>query len=372
MTSEERRERRYRRRQARRAANRARRDEGLTLETVADLNNLYRASRKAAKGVRWKASVQRYEKDVLRNIVKMRGMLLDGVDFRRGYHEFDLLERGKLRHISSVHFSERVPHKSLNQNVLVPSIEPSLVPGSTANRVGMGNVYAVNLLKRQLQEHHRRHGTEGYILQFDFSDYFGSIPHDEAHEHVARHVADERCAALARLLVGGPGNRGLGLGAEPNQTVAVSLPNRIDHHVIECHDIEFYGRYMDDGYVIAPDKQTLWKVLGGIEWMACDLGLEISARKTTITRLTHGFTFLKKRYHYNREGHVVVRPCRDSITRERRKLKGLHRLYVAGEVTYEQIYQHYQSWRGGMKHLDAHGETVKMDKLFKRLFGGTR
>lgn len=371
MNSDERRERRYQRRQEKRAANRAKRDEGLTLETVADLNNLYKASRGAAHGVRWKASTQHYEKDVLRNIVKMRHMLLNGEDFRRGFHEFDLYERGKPRHISSVHFSERVPHKSLNRHVLVPSIEPSLVPGNTANRTGMGNVYAVDLLKRQLQEHYRRHGTDGYILQFDFRDYFGSIPHDVAHDHAARYVADERCAALARLIVGGPGPRGLGLGAEPNQTVAVSLPNRIDHHVIECYDIEFYGRYMDDGYVIALDKETLWRVLSGIEWLACDLGLEISAKKTTITKLTHGFTFLKKRFRYDERGHVVVRPCRDSITRERRKLKGLHRLYVAGEVTYEQVNQHYQSWRGGMMHLDAHGEIVKMDRLFKQLFGGT-
>jgi hypothetical protein len=370
MTSEERRERRYQRRQAKRAANRAKRDEGLTLEAVADLNNLYKACRKAAKGVRWKASVQRYEKDVLRNIVKMRQMLLDGEDFRRGFHEFDLWERGKLRHISSVHFSERVPHKSLNQCVLVPSIEPSLVPGNTANRKGMGNVYAVELLKRQLQEHYRREGTFGYILQFDFSDYFASIPRERAGELIESAVADPRCSALACMLVGGPGTRGLGLGAEPNQTVAVSLPNRIDHHVIECYDVEFYGRYMDDGYVISTDKDLLWEILSGIEWLACDLGLTISTKKTTVTKLTHGFTFLKKRFSYGRDGKVVVRPCRKSITDERRKLRGLHRLYLRGEITYEQVAQHYQSWRGGMVHLDAHGVTLRMDKLFKQLFGG--
>ena len=46
------------------------------MENVADLNSLYRAAVKAKNGIAWKSSVQRYEKDVLRNIVKARRDLL--------------------------------------------------------------------------------------------------------------------------------------------------------------------------------------------------------------------------------------------------------------------------------------------------------
>jgi len=85
-------------------------------------------------------------------------------------------------------------------------------------------------------------------------------------------------------------------------------------------------------------------------------------------KLSRGFTFLKKKFSYGENGRIVVRPCRDSITRERRKLKKQHALYMRGEMTYEQVEQSYQSWRGGMKRLDAHKTVLAMDRLFAELF----
>ena len=114
MNSEERRAARRKRREEKRAKAKAERVKECTLETVADLNSLCRASKQAACGVMWKASTQRYMKDYLRNAVKSRNDLLEGRDICRGFIRFDLWERGKLRHISAVHFPERVVQKSLS------------------------------------------------------------------------------------------------------------------------------------------------------------------------------------------------------------------------------------------------------------------
>lgn len=105
MTSEERREQRY---QRRKAARLKKRQETIgkydNFERVASLNSLYEAAREASKGVDWKASVQRYNSLLLFNISKTRAELLAGKDIRRGFICFDICERGKLRHIKSVHF----------------------------------------------------------------------------------------------------------------------------------------------------------------------------------------------------------------------------------------------------------------------------
>ena len=63
-----------------------------------------------------------------------------------------------------------------------------------------------------------------------------------------------------------------------------------------------------------------------------------------------------------------VKPCRDSITRERRKLKKMARMVADGIMTPEQAEQSYQSWRGGMKRLDAHRSVLAMDALYRSLF----
>lgn len=38
-------------------------------------------------------------------------------------------------------------------------------------------------------------------------------------------------------------------------------------------------------------------------------------------------------------------------------------------MTPEQVEQSYQSWRGGMKRLDAHRSVRAMDALYRSLFG---
>lgn len=369
MNSDDRRAARRARREEKRAENRAKRLEGLTLERVAEMDALYAAAMKAKSGVAWKASVQGYCLHALGNVHKARQDLLNGEDIRRGFHEFDLIERGKLRHISSVHFSERVIHKSLSTNALVPAIMPTLTAGNSANMKGRGVDYAIARLKRQLARHYRRHGNEGYVLLVDFSDYFARIDHDAAKRLVRRSLDDQRLVALTESLIDACGEVGLGLGSEPNQILAVALPNPIDHWAEEMAELEATGRYMDDSYYIDMSKEKLRLVLACIEILCDDLGITINKRKTRIVKLSRGFRFLKKRFFYGPTGKVVVRPSRESITRQRRKLKALRRMLDRGEITIEQVNQSYQSWRGGMLRLDAHETVLSMDRLYKKLFG---
>lgn len=369
MNSEERREARRRRRQEKRADARRRRLEGVDMEAVASLDSLYRAARESARGVSWKASVQRYQKDLLINIVRARRDLLSGRDMHRGFIRFDVVERGKLRRISSVRISERVPQKSLAQNALVPATVPTLIPANSANIKGRGTDYAVRLMKGQLVDHYRRHGSEGYILQMDFRDYFARIAHEPLKRQVRSRLDDPRLIDMGERIIDHQGDVGLGLGCEPNQICAVAFPNALDHFVTEMCGVEAYGRYMDDSYCIHESKEHLRMVAAAVEILCGDYGIELHQGKTRIVKLSHGFTFLKRKFSYTPTGGVAVRPCRETITRERRKLKAFKRMLDAGDMTIEQISQQYQSWRGGIERLDAHRTLLSMDALYRELFG---
>ena len=121
MTSEERHEARYKRRKARRDYKRKK-----VLEAYGDYykvisrDSLSGSAKQAAKGVKHKASVQRFMLRRLTNVAAINKNLVYHRDIRKGFICFILMERGKLRKIMSVHFSERVPQKSLNQNALIP------------------------------------------------------------------------------------------------------------------------------------------------------------------------------------------------------------------------------------------------------------
>jgi len=107
MTSEERKEGRYQRRKAAREEKRLALLEQYNFEAVAKSKSLYKAMKASRKGVYWKASVQRYCMNYLRRIIQARKDLLKAKDIRKGFYHFFSEERGKRRHIRSVHFTEK-------------------------------------------------------------------------------------------------------------------------------------------------------------------------------------------------------------------------------------------------------------------------
>lgn len=369
LNSDERRAARRVRRERKREAKRAERLVDCTLDNVASIESLYEASVKAANGIRWKASVQRFHLDTVGNVLKIKNKLLNGEDIHTGFTRFTINERGKLRDIAAVKFPERVAQKAANKYAFMPSVRPTLIYDNSANVKGKGTHFAVKRLKKHLADHYRRHGSEGYILIGDYKGFFASIPHDKAKALVREYLEDEALIDLICAQIDTQdGDRGLSLGSEINQTLAVSYPSRIDHFVLECGGVEAYGRYMDDFYAIHSSKEHLKVILGCIEAMSRDLGLTLNANKTHIVKLTHGFIYLKRKFSYGENGRVVVRPARDTITRERRKLKKQARLVASGKMTFEQAHLSYQSWRGHVLKMDAHDLILRMDALFASLF----
>ena len=369
LKSEDRRRARRERREAKRKVNREKRLEHCTLENVADVDNLYKAAMKAKNGVSWKSSVQSYHKDLLSNINRARSDLLEGKDIRRGFFYFKIFERGKLREISSVHFTERVIHKSLSVNALVPSLTPSFIRNNTANTTGRGTDDALRRLKRDLVNHYRLHGSDGYILLVDFSSYFANIAHDPLKKLVDNALDDKRLVKIVHDQIDACGEVGLGLGSEPNQILAVAFVSSIDHYVTEMLSVEGYGRYMDDSYCIHTSKEHLKWVLSEIEKKCSEYGIVINRRKTHIVKLSHGFTWLKKKISYSETGRIVMRPSRAAITRQRRKLKKLKRMVDEDRLTMDQVQRSYMSWRGSILKLDSWHSVQNMDALYRQLFG---
>ena len=204
MTSEERHEARYRRRKAERQRRRDGRSEACgNFEQVFSYEHLYRAGRECCKGVGWKCSTQRYLGNFTANIARTHRELMDGTWKTKGFFAFDLMERGKLRHIRSVHIAERVVQRCLCDNALVPLFSAAFVYDNAASLKGKGIDFAMDRLTCHLQRYYRKHGTDGWALVFDFSDYFNSAPHAPIYAESERRIRDERVQKLARTHAAG-------------------------------------------------------------------------------------------------------------------------------------------------------------------------
>lgn len=271
MNSAERREARYQRRKAARMKKKAAalREYG-DFETVFSFERLYESYRASVRGVGWKASTQRYKAASLANVTKTHEELIAGRYRSKGFYEFDIVERGKPRHIRSVHISERVVQRCLCDYCLVPMLSRSFIYDNGASLRGKGYDFAVSRVTHFLAEHYRKHGREGYVLVFDFSKYFDTAQHEPVFREFERSGIDDRLVALSKYFIQNFGDVGLGLGSQVSQIAALALPNRIDHYNL----VEFTRALMEKYNIPAENVVRHYDVTGKWcprPWMGDDM-----------------------------------------------------------------------------------------------------
>jgi len=372
MNSEERKEARYKRRKEKRDQKRhnflIKYD---NFDLVSDPDNLYRSYKKSKLDVSWKESVQRYTMNIFKNIAETKRKLDAGENITHGFVEFDLRERGKTRHIKSIHISERVVQKCLCDNVLVPILSRPLIYDNGASLKNKGLHFSIRRIINHLTKYYRQYKTnEGYCLQVDFTRYFDSIRHDILFNGYLKYIKDQRIINLLYdFITPFGGGVSLGLGSQVSQISAIFFANSLDHIIKEKFRIKYYGRYMDDLYLIHPNKDYLKECINGIEAECTRLGIKINMRKTKITKLKDGILFLKGKYNLTDSGKIVRLATQESRKRMRRKLKKFKRLYENGKMTMKDVYTSYQAWRGNYKRrFNAYYTIKRMDALYNGLF----
>lgn len=369
MTSEERREARYQRRRADRAFKKFIRSYPYDdFEKVFTYKNLYEAYKKCRAGVAWKGSTQKFMTQAPLEVYRIYEKLHSGKWKSKGFYEFDLLERGKIRHIKSVTIDERVVQRCLCDNALVPVLNPTFIYDNGASTKEKGYHFAIDRCEKHLHDHYKEHGNEGYILLFDFTKFFDNISHRVIRDIVFKNFKDPRLVELILYFVQAFGDKGLGLGSQISQTFALASADRLDHFCKEILHIHGYGRYMDDGYLISESKEYLEYCLQCIQKICDELEIELNTKKTQIVKLSKGFTFLKCRFYLTENGKVVKKIYKKSVTRMRRKLKALRRMLDQGKLGYGDVYQAFQSWRSYASHFDAWYTIQNMGSLYNNLF----
>lgn len=334
MNSEERHKARYLRRKAKREEKKAvamrRYDD---FDKVFTFDNLWKSYHKCVRGVGWKASTQIYRNRPITNIARTLNALRNGTYKSKGFYAFTIVERGKTRNIKSVHISERVVQRCLCDYSLIPAFMPTLIYDNGACMKGKGIDFAKDRTDCHLHRYFRQNKTnDGYVLCLDFSSYFDRITHGKLREIITKQFTDERIIKLYMHFVDMFGEVGIGLGSQISQISAIRYPSELDHAIKERLRVRFYGRYMDDSYLVHKDKSYLWFCKSIIEEICGEYGIILNARKTQITKLSRGFMFLKQRYVLTDKGEVLRIPDKAGAKRARRKIKAFTRWLKTGKM----------------------------------------
>lgn len=371
MTSnEKRKEARYQRRKAKRLQKKLNKNKSFDdFNNIIDPEHLLQSYYSCRKGVAWKHSVQKYESKLIKNISESIKKLKNGESVIKDGVNFKINERGKVRDIRSVHISERVVQKALCDYVLVPILSKSLINDNGASIKGKGSNFTRKRLIRHLREYYNKYkNNNGYVLTIDFTKYFANINHDILLNMLKKEITNKRVMELIRQFIKSFGDKGLCLGSQISQIFAVYYANKLDHFIKEKLRVRWYGRYMDDSYLIASSKEELKKYFMEIEKVCLELGIKINNKKTQIFKINKGFKFLKGTYILSGSGKIIRKPPKSNIIRLRRKLKKIKILFDKNKVSFSDIRNLYMSWRGYIKHFNSWRSVQRMHSLYYTLF----
>lgn len=345
-----------------------------TLEQLTELQNLNECAWECTRQSRWKESTQRYLSDMLQKNLELREEILNGQYRVKPTIDFTLNERGHIRQIEAPVVRDRIVQKSLMKHVLTPSLTPYLIYDNYASMKQRGTSFARKRFEVMLHRYIQKHGTDGYILLIDVKKYFNNIDHDVLKRLIAPRLKDqpEDVMRLIHYVIdtSSKTGKGLNLGSECPQVFAIYYLNPVDQFVKVVKGVKYYGRYMDDIFVIGRSKVELRKLLTEIEAKLAELLLEVNHKKTHIVKLHHGFTWLQIKYTVEPTGHITKAMSHNKIVRERRRLKSFRRQFDLGIMTEAQIWEAYQSWRGSVvrDHNACEHSIRAMDALYASLF----
>ena len=265
--------------------------------------NLLLAARKARRGRRDKASVQWFEFDLERELLRMQAELTDGA-YRPGEFHTHWITRPKPRMISAAPYRDRVVHHAL-MNVLEPILERHFHPHSYACRRGKGTHAAADRLQALMRGH-------TYALQCDVRKYFPSIDHAMLKTIYRRLIKDRSVLWLMDLIVDSSNvqepaihwfegddlfapldrRRGLPIGNLTSQWFANWYLNGLDHFVTSRLRIGAYVRYCDDFIVLDDDRAKLLGALGAVKAELATIRLRLHEERADVTPTRAGLQFV--------------------------------------------------------------------------------
>ena len=88
--------------------------------------------------------------------------------------------------------------------------------------------------------------------------------------------------------------KSVNIGDQLSQVIGIYYPYRIDNYVKYVRSQKFYGRYMDDWYIMNPSKEELFDLLDHIHQIAEEYGIHINKKKTRIVKISSTYKFLQK------------------------------------------------------------------------------
>ena len=270
------------------------------------------------------ASAIVYEMDYEGKLIALRDRI-NARTYRPGKSMCFVVTRPRYREVFAAAFEDRIVHHWIALR-LEPLFEQIFSPRTFNCRKGKGQLYGINMLREDVSQCSVNYTQDCYIMKLDLQGFFMSINkkmlagmvddfivenyHNEADKDTLRflcrtvvlHEPEKNCERHSpasywdylplnkSLFTNGEG-LGVAIGNLFSQLFANFLLNVLDWYLIKALGFQYVGRYVDDFYIIHPDKTKLLAAVPKIRELLDKYGLTLSPTKFYIQHYTKGVEF---------------------------------------------------------------------------------
>lgn len=306
------------------------------------MDELYEGYRQCRKRKRSTEQEQDFSIFITENLAKLRNGLLYR-NYRPDAVRTFLVYKPVLREIFAPEFRDRVDHHYLAAK-LEPMLERELIHDCYSCRKGKGTLFGIKRLRRSIARCSANYTRDCYILSCDIKGYFMSINREQLWNRLEAFIRRNYTGTdiesflwqmhtflftspLENVLVRGnrkrwadlPDNKslfacsgapkpcdfdgdydasmdmnrlGLTIGALLSQMLGNFYLSPFDHYCKSVEGLRFYGRYVDDFYIVHEDAAFLKALVPRLRAFLHSMGLTLHPHKVSIVHYRQGVPFL--------------------------------------------------------------------------------
>jgi hypothetical protein len=340
-------------------------DKSTSYKSIIDIENLYKAYRKSKQGKGFSKSSQRFQVAALDGIYQIKRMLETRSYKISKYKEFVIYEP-KERVIMSCSFKDKIVQHSLCDNVLLPKLKYEFIGNNFAGQINKGTLYGLDWLKVHMILAYNKYGYDCWIVKADIRKFFYNINHDTLKDIIGYFIEESDTYWLCEKFVDSTEGVGLPLGNQVSQVYALMYLSGLDHFITGELGVKYYGRYMDDVYLIVESKEYAKWCLNSIQLFIDTLHLELNS-KTQLVPFKNGIKFCGFHTYITDTGKAIRKLTNEKKRAARKKFKKMSYLVHKGKLSREKFLESYNSWKNHISHGNCIKLGYEMDNYINEL-----
>lgn len=287
-------------------------------DQIISIDNILLADQIARKGKAKQPGIIEFDKNFDQNIADIYRELVTKTYVTSKYATFKIYEP-KERVISMLPYRDRVVQHSI-MNIMEPVFVSTFTSDTYSCIKGKGIHAAANAVKEALVD---EAGTV-YCMKLDIKKFYPNVDHDILKGLLRRKIKDNELLDMLDGIIDSA--EGLPIGNYLSQYFANFYLTYFDHWIKEAKGIKYYFRYADDLVILAPDKESLHKLLAEIQnYLHTNLKLDLKHNYQIFPVASRGIDFVGYLFFHN---YILLRKTiKKSFARK--ISKGINKLSLA-------------------------------------------